>query len=132
MKTYLADLWFERGEQYHFGKGVKTNFKASFQWYTKAVALDHIGAQFMVGEAYHCGHGAERNFNLAVEWYKKSMALGHAKGYHALGHLYSEEKQEGFVQDIEQAHELWRKAGEIGFPGLGLESHLENPHHFKC
>lgn len=132
MKAYLADLWFERGEQYSNGTIVKQNHEAAFKWYEKAAHLDHPDAQFGLGIAYHCGDGTEPDIHLAAKWFKSAADLGHVRAYHSLGHLYGDKNDDGLKQDVEKAHELWRKAGEIGYASIGLESHLENPHNVQC
>ncbi|MBL1234828.1 MAG: sel1 repeat family protein [Rhodobiaceae bacterium] len=132
MKTYLADLWFERGEQYSNGTIVKQNHEAAFKWYEKAAHLDHPEALFDLGIAYHCGQGVEANIHLAATWFQSAADLGHVRAHHSLGHLYSDTNDDGLAQDVDKAHELWRRAGEIGRPSLGLENHLENPHNVQC
>lgn len=132
MKAYLADLWFERGDHYSHGTIVKQNQKTAFKWYEKAAHLDHPEAQFNLGISYHCGQGTEPDIHLAVKWFQSAADLGHARAHHSLGHLYGDENDDALTQDVEKAHELWRKAGEIGRASIGLENHLKNPHNIQC
>jgi uncharacterized protein len=54
---------------YDFRKGVPQDFATARQWYEKAAAQGHAGAQNNLGGLYEFGHGVTRNDVLAYMWY---------------------------------------------------------------
>ena len=63
---------------YDFEKGVPQVFTTARQWYEKAAAQGHAGAQNNLGGLYEFGHGVAQDYVRAYMWYY--VAAAHPTG----------------------------------------------------
>jgi TPR repeat protein len=62
------------GVLYDFEKGVPQDFATARQWYEKAAAQGHAGAQNNLGRLYEFGHGVTQDYVRAYMWYNVAAA----------------------------------------------------------
>ncbi len=78
---------FERGVDYHRGRGVRRDYAKARAAYELAAAKGHAGAQHGLGVLYECGHGVKEDLPAALEWYRKAEAQGHSGAITAVKRL---------------------------------------------
>jgi len=96
---------------YHGEEGLKQDKVAATQWFRKAAAKEHAGAQTVLGACYINGEGVEQNHAIAATWVIKATDQGHPDAQGLLGKLYQEGK--GVGQDDALAVAWWEK-GAVG------------------
>jgi TPR repeat protein len=57
---------------YHGEEGLKQDKVAATQWFRKAAAKEHAGAQTVLGACYINGEGVEQNHAIAATWVIKA------------------------------------------------------------
>ena len=73
---------------YNGREGLKQDRVAAAQWWHKAAAQEHAGAQCGIGVCYDRGEGVEQNRELAAMWLGKAAAHGDAQAKGRLGCIY--------------------------------------------
>ena len=61
-------------DRYKQGKGVAQDFTAAREWYEKAAAQEHAGAQNSLGCMHQNGKGVAQDYTMARQWYEKAFA----------------------------------------------------------
>ncbi|MBR4746903.1 MAG: sel1 repeat family protein, partial [Desulfovibrio sp.] len=74
---------------YAQGKGVPQDGAKAREWYEKAAAQGHAGAQCRLGEMYADGRGVPQDYAQACKWWEKAAVLGDAEAQNMLGVLYA-------------------------------------------
>ena len=67
-----------RGVAYYEGRGVPQDFTHARQWFEKAAAQGHAGAQNKLGVMYYEGQGVRQDHEQARRWFEKAAAQGSA------------------------------------------------------
>ena len=57
-------------------------------YYKRAAAQAHVGAQTLLGIALSEGNGIERDYERAVDYFRKGSELGYAEAQYRLGLMY--------------------------------------------
>ena len=99
-----AERWL--GHCYRFGNGVEQNFDTALEWYEKAAAKGHAGAQYGIGIVNY----KKERYEEAVTWFTKAAAQGDTDAEVHLGDCYR--KGRGVTRDIPKAIEWYTKAAE--------------------
>jgi len=109
-----ADLesWFQKGEDYYYGRNVLQDYCQAVHWYRKAAEQGQAMAQCCLGWCYHSVHGVPRDYGQAVHWYRKAAEQGQAMAQRSLGWCYN--NGHGVPQDYAQAVHWYREAAEQG------------------
>jgi hypothetical protein len=89
---------------YASGRGVPQDYTQARQWYQKAAAHNHAGAQYHLGEMYLQGQGGAQDFVQAAKWFEEAATQGHAMAQVGLGMLY--ELGRGVPQDYVREY-MW-------------------------
>ncbi len=85
-----ADSQAQLADIYRYGKGVKIDYKESFQWASKAADQGHAQAQHYLGICYTYGMGVEKDPTAAFKWFQKSAEQGYTAAEYRLGICYLE------------------------------------------
>lgn len=88
------------------------DFAEAVEWFRKAAAQGHAGAQFNLGSMYRRGEGVAQDDKATVEWYRKAAEQGDDKAQFTLGYMYA--NGEDVAQDFAEAVKWYRKAAEQG------------------
>ena len=107
-----AEVQFNLGVCYEFGRGVEKDEVKAFEWYKKAAEWGYAKAQFKLGICYEFGKGVERDERKAFEWYKEAVEQGDVEAQFNLGVCY--EFGRGVEKDENKAFEWYEKAAEQG------------------
>jgi TPR repeat protein len=83
-----ADSQVQLADIYRYGKGVKIDYKESFQWATKAAEQGNAQAQHYLGICYTYGMGVKMDPEVAFKWYLKAAEQGHVAGQYRAGECY--------------------------------------------
>jgi TPR repeat protein len=117
------------------GRGVPANATEGMRWLERAARLDHVPAQALLAALLLRGLGAaprerstaeifhdrarpdpvaapEPSFEHAVAWARKASSAGSPDAQAVLAYILTSGPDE--YRDLEQAHELYRKAAEAG------------------
>jgi len=84
----------------------------SAQWFARAAAQGHAGAETVLGYHYEQGHGVPKDYRLAVQWIQRAVAQGYADAMFHMGRLTSTGK--GVPQSQSGAHQWFEKASAAG------------------
>ena len=71
-----AEGYYQLGQKYRLGEGVKQDYARAAEWYRKAAEQGHAAAQGHLGVMYASGEGVKQDYAQAVEWYRKSAEQG--------------------------------------------------------
>lgn len=123
------------GNIYFFGKGVKTDYKLAFEYFTKSEKMNgNKWAMYMLGRMYRNGYYVEKDDKKAVEWFQKAADQMEYNAIGSLGIMYEEGR--GVPRDYKKAAQLYTKAlegnlifvairlGDLYAKGLGVEKDL--------
>ena len=105
-----AEVQFEKGDDYYWGRGVAQSYIEAVKWYRKAADQGHAGAQYSLGVCYHNGEGVAQSYAEAVKWYRKAADQGFAPAQYNLGVCYH--NGEGVAQSYIEAVKWYRKAAD--------------------
>jgi hypothetical protein len=83
-----AEAHYAVGMLYWLGQGVKEDYLEASEWWRKAAALGHGGAQGKLGYLYSEGITVERDYQQAFEWFDKAAKQGDVDGQYNLGIFY--------------------------------------------
>lgn len=72
-------------DTYHF---LLKDYTKAFEWYSKAVAKDHIWAMHMIGYSYINGLGIDKDPAKAIEYFEKAAAKEERESFYQLGWIY--------------------------------------------
>jgi len=100
---------FHLGETYYYGemtnvihyRGVKTDYKKAFKWYSQAANEGHAEAQAQLGLMYHNGQMVKQDFVKSAEWYIKAAKGGSRTAQYDMGKICL--KGIGVPKDLAQA-----------------------------
>ncbi len=62
---------------YRAGKGVQTDRKRAFEWFSRAAQQGHKKAQYNLGQMYEQGSGTTTDLRQATVWYQKAADQNH-------------------------------------------------------
>jgi len=83
-----ADAHYAIAILYWEGQGVTRDYDQAHQWFAKAAALNHAGAQAKLGYIYTDGIAVPQDLDQAFEWYVKAARQGDIDGQYNLGIFY--------------------------------------------
>ena len=102
----------KRGLAYYKGDGVAKDFRKASEWFEKAAAKGHAGAQYNLGIMAYLGQGTDKDFATAAKWFREAAEQGHAAAQYNLGFLFYEGK--GVPKDDLQAYTWIDRAANQG------------------
>lgn len=102
----------KQGLAFYKGSGVDKNFRKASEWFNKAAAKGHAGAQYNLGIMAYLGQGTDKDFAVAAKWFREAADQGHAAAQYNLGFLYYEGK--GVAKDDLQAYTWIDRAANQG------------------
>jgi hypothetical protein len=102
----------KRGLLHYKGKGVPKDFRTAAEWFSKAAAKGHPGAQYNLGIMAYLGQGTKQDFAEAAKWFQRAGEQGHAASQYNLGFLFYEGK--GVKKDNLQAYTWIDRAANQG------------------
>jgi hypothetical protein len=108
----LAESFYQRGESYYSGDGAPQDYRQAREWFERAAAMNHPGAQFRLGTMFNEGAGVTQNYVRAREWYERAALQDHAEAQANLGVLFY--FGTGAPQDFRMAKYWYEKAAEQG------------------
>ena len=74
-ESHDGDYEYKEGEK-HYYLGDARNYAEALQWYLKAAAKGHSGAEYSIGWMYEQGNGVSRDYQKAIGWYRKAAGHG--------------------------------------------------------
>lgn len=74
-----AAAFYEMGEKYYYGRGVRLDYAEAAKWYRKAAEQGNSDAQYSLGHMYLFGLGVRQSNRDAANWFLKAAAQGNAK-----------------------------------------------------
>ena len=83
-----ADTFYEIGNMYREGDGVRRDALHAIIHFKKAAELGHVGAEFALGQMYRAGEGVATDVDAAVNHYLAAATQGHAEAQMLLGSLF--------------------------------------------
>lgn len=108
-----AEVQFDLGYMYEYGKGVTKDYAEALKWYRKSSDQDLAAAQFNLGTMYAEGKGVAKDMTEAVRWYSRAAKQGYAAAPNNLGLAY--QHGDG-IEKNDFLGVLWyRKAADQGF-----------------
>jgi len=102
----------KEGLKYYKGDGVGKDFRKAAEWFEKAAAKGHAGAQYNLGILSYLGQGGPQDFATAAKWFNRAAEAGHAAAQYNLGFMYYEGK--GVKKDDLQAYTWIDRAANQG------------------
>jgi TPR repeat protein len=102
----------KKGLAFYKGEGVPKDFRKAAEWFEKAAAKGHAGAQYNLGIMAYLGQGTGKDFATAAKWFREAAEQGHAAAQYNLGFLYYEGK--GVPKDDLQAYTWIDRAANQG------------------
>ena len=103
---------YDLGVRYFQGEGVEKDPLKARQWYEKAAAQGHSGAESNLGYMYENGITVDQDYAKAKEFYEKGAAKNDEYALYNLASLYKEGR--GVAKDPLKAKELFEKSAELG------------------
>ena len=97
---------------YAEGRGVTQDHAQALEWYRRAAAQGHAGAQNGLGIAYALGQGVTRDDAEAVRWYRRAAEQEDAAAQVNLASAYAGGR--GVPRDDAEAVRWYRRAAEHG------------------
>ena len=114
-----ADVQFNLGKMYDYGRGVLLDGAAAVKWYRKAADHGNANALFELGTMYENGAGVAKDNAEAEKWYRMAInglrvaaEKGDSEAQWNLGTMY--ENGAGVAKDYVAAVKWYRKAAEQG------------------
>ena len=107
-----GSLAHQQGLKFYKGDGVEKDFRKAAEWFDKAAAKGHAGAQYNLGIMAYLGQGGTQNFATAAKWFNRAAEAGHAAAQYNLGFMYYEGK--GVKKDDLQAYTWIDRAANQG------------------
>lgn len=107
-----SEEYYQRGEDYYFGRGVPQSYAKAREWWQKAADLGDTEAAYNLGVLYARGKGGAQDFVRARECWENAAAWGHTEAQYNLGYLL--ESGKGGPQDVRRAVDLYRQAARKG------------------
>ena len=74
-----AAAFYEMGEKYYYGRGVRLDYAEAAKWYRKAAELGSADAEYSLVHMYQFGQGVRQSYRDAANWFQLAAAQGHAK-----------------------------------------------------
>ncbi len=106
-----AAYWL--GRLYFYDEaGIKQDYTAAAEWFTRAAEKGHSGAQYKLGGMYFTGRGVEKDKGRAVQWWIAAARQHHAESLNNLGALLV--TGQGVIQDVDLGTALQILAAESG------------------
>lgn len=106
------------GQQLFYGTGKQKNFRKAFPYLLKAAELGDPHCQNIVGLCYTYGRGVAKDLQFALYWFEQGTK-GNDKD--AIGNLaLSYAKGHGVKADPKKAFSLYKRAANLGSPGLSV------------
>ena len=90
-ESHDGEYEYKEGEK-HYYLGDARSYAEALQWYLKAAAKGHSGAEYSIGWMYEQGNGVSRDYQKAIGWYRKAAGHGSEiarKGIERVGKLIS-------------------------------------------
>lgn len=134
-KKEKGKLLVEQGENYYFGKGVKSSNSEALKYFRKAVKYGDTQAQAYLGLFYDKGIVVKRNYEIAYKWYYKAAMSGNSFAQYSLAMMYL--SGSGVDKNREKAVLWFQKSAENEYSpaffqlgrsyyyGVGVEKNLE-------
>ncbi len=98
----------ELAKCYHFGIGVKRNYKEAYELFTQLNNKGNIDAAYYLGKYYYYGCYVRKNLNKAVSFFRKAAQEGNADAAFCLAMCY--EKGHGVEASWNKALMWYRKS----------------------
>jgi TPR repeat protein len=115
--SLLVDVadYAEASKEYDKGNKAydEGDYETALNYFKKAAAKGHLGAQVDIGWMYEEGLGVKQDDEQAVHWYEKAAKQGSAGGQYNLGWMY--ENGRGLKQDDKEAYYWYLLAAAGGF-----------------
>ena len=108
----LAMAYFNLGQSFQFGDGVKSDLDKAFNFFSKAAELGHLKAQVQVGICYASGYSVKADKAEAIKWYEKAAKQGEFQALYMLGESYKEGN--GVPQNFVEAYKWYSLATSVG------------------
>jgi hypothetical protein len=83
-----AESYYQLGEKYYHGLGVKRDDEVAVFYYTKAAKNGHQQAQYLLGCFYYYGTSVQQNHTEALKWLTQAADQHHAPAQYLLGFMY--------------------------------------------
>jgi TPR repeat protein len=112
VNTGEVTAWYEKGNDFYYGRGVKQDYSEARKWYQRAADRDHAGAMHRLGLMYQFGQGVSNDDREAVRWYRKAADRGLPDGMSFLAGMYAMGR--GVPRDDGAAVRWFRKAADKG------------------
>jgi len=121
-----ADVQFDLGVKYAYGRGVPKNPSEAERWYRKAADQGHDEAQLYLGYMYLLGQDIPKDVAEGISLYRKSANQGNSRAQYYLGNIYYGGKH--VPKDEAEALKWYRKAADQGHKqaNTALKSHEQN------
>ena len=94
--SQIAEEWYQKGENYQYGRGVEQSYEEAAKWYQKAAEQGHAKAQFNLGRLYYGGFGVQEDGVESLKWTTKAAENGLVIAQELMGDYY----YEGFAGSI--------------------------------
>lgn len=106
----------DRDAQYHLGwlfaqPGTAHDDAQAFQWFVKAAAQGHVGAQIAAASQLLAGKGVAKDQKAATGWIERAAVMHDPVANYLLGRL---REAEGTPGGNKEAREVWRIAAAAG------------------
>ncbi|MDA0997104.1 MAG: tetratricopeptide repeat protein [Proteobacteria bacterium] len=109
-----GDADHKMGLRFYNGINVEKNYGKAAEFFLKAAAVGHPGAQYNLGIMNFLGQTGGQDFTNAAKWFEKAAAQGHTQAQYNLGFLFYEGK--GVERDLKKAFDWISRAAEQGDP----------------
>jgi hypothetical protein len=103
---------FAVGYCYHWGIGIKQDYKEAISWYKKAITQNNSYAMFYLGQCYEFGDGVRKNIKEAFKWYEQSAKAGYDQAMLSVGRCY--ESGRGVKTNLYEAFNWYEKSAKKG------------------
>lgn len=80
--------YYQLGEKYYHGLGVKRNDDLAVFYYKKSAKNGHFQSQYLLGLLYYYGTSIKQDKNIALYWLNQAAENDHAPAQFFLGFLY--------------------------------------------
>ena len=107
-----ADSQFQLADIYRYGKGVKKDYRESFEWAQKAANQGNAQAQHHLGIFYTYGMGVKKDLPEAFKWFQKAAEQGFVNSQYRVGKCYY--NAAGVPKDDRKAISWMHKAAKAG------------------
>jgi len=104
---------YDVGKLYQRGRGVNRNINKAAEWFKKAAATGHAGAQARLGILYFEGRGVKQNYQKALKLLNAAAKKNVSSAYYQLANMF--ELGTGVRQDLHQSIYWYKKAKQSGY-----------------